>query len=325
MRRREFISLLGAAATVPPTRSRAQPQSKTYVIGLLAPARVPHVIEAFQDGLRKSGYIEGQNLKIEYRFLQGANATLDELAAELVHLHPDVIVTLGTPPVIAAKQATKTIPIVMLAAGDPLGSGIVASLAHPRGNITGVTLYGAELAGKRVAVFKEAVPGIANIGVLGNARNPLNIQMLWPQTQVAARSLGLEARLFTVHELAGLSAAFEGMAREHAGGLIVLSDVLLNSARGTIVGLAAQHHLPAIYEEREFVADGGLLSYGPNVSEMVRHSTVFVDKILKGANPSDLPIEQPTKFELVINLKTAKELGLTIPDKILSVADEVIE
>jgi putative ABC transport system substrate-binding protein len=325
MRRRDFISLLGAAATFPPTHSRAQPQSKTYIVGYLAPASVPHVIEALQDGLRKFGYIEGQNLKIEYRFLQGASATLDALAAELVHLHPDVIVTQGTPAVIAAKQATRTIPIVMAAAGDPLGSGIVASLAHPDGNVTGVALYGAELAGKRVAVFKEVVPGLGSIGVLGNATNPYNIKLLWPQTQAAARSLGLEARLFTVHEAAELSGAFEGMAGDHAGGLVVLADVLFNSERRTIIGLAAQHRLAAIYEDREFVANGGLLSYGPNISEMTHHSVVFIDKILKGANPGDLPIEQPTKFELAINLKTAKALGLTIPDKLLSVADDVIE
>jgi putative tryptophan/tyrosine transport system substrate-binding protein len=325
MRRREFISLLGAAATLPPTRSRAQPQSKTYIIGYLAPARLPGVIEALQDGLRKLGYIEGQNLKIEYRFLQGAGATLDALAAELVRLHSDIIVTQGTPAVIAAKQATRTIPIVMAAAGDPLGSGIVASLAHPGVNITGFTLYGAELAGKRVAVFKEAVPGIASIAVLGNARNPLNAQLLWPQTRAAALSLGLEARLFAVHEPAELSGAFESMARDHAGGLVVLSDVLFSSERRTIIGLAAQHRMAAIYENREFAAAGGLLSYGPNATELVRRSAVYVDKILKGSKPGDLPIEQPTEFELVINLKTAKELGLTIPDKILTVADEVIE
>jgi putative ABC transport system substrate-binding protein len=319
------MSLLGAAATLCSTRSRAQPQSRTYIIGYLAPARLPHVIEALQDGLRKLGYIEGQNLKIEYRFLQGASATLDALAAELVHLHSDIIITQGTPALIAAKQATRTIPIVMAAAGDPLGSGIVASLAHPGGNVTGFTLYGAELAGKRVALLNEAVPGIASIGVLGNAKNPLHTQLLWPQTRAASLSLGLEARLFTVHEPAELSGAFESMARDHAGGLVVLADVLFISERRTIIGLAAQHRLAAIYEEREFAADGGLLSYGPNVPELARHSAVFVDKILRGTKPSDLPIEQPTEFELVINLKTAKELGLTIPDKMLTVADEVIE
>ena len=169
------------------------------------------------------------------------------------------------------------------------------------------------------------MPRIASIAVLGNARNPFNTQLAWPQTRVAAQSLGLEARLFTVQEPAELSAAFEGMARNYVGGLVVLSDSLFNSTRRTIIGLAAQHRLAAIYEGREFVADGGLLSYGPNISEMQRQAAVFVDKILKGSKPGDLPIEQPTRFELVINLTTAKALGLAIPDKMLTVADEVIE
>ena len=251
MRRRDFMTLLGATATLCSTRSRAQPQSKTYTIGYLAPARIPHDIEALQDGLRKLGYIEGQNLKIEYRFLQGASATLDALAAELVHLHSDIIVTDGTPAVIAAKQATRTIPIVMAPAGDPLGSGIVASLAHPEGNVTGFTLYAAELSSKRVALFKEAVPGIASIGVLGNAKNPLHTQLLWPETQAAALSLGLEARLFMVPELAELSGAFESMAQDHAGGLVVLSDALFTSERRTIIGLAAQHRLARLFQNVE--------------------------------------------------------------------------
>jgi putative tryptophan/tyrosine transport system substrate-binding protein len=327
MRRREFVTLLaGAAVTLRSAQSYAQPQpSKIYRMGYLAAARIPHLIEALQEGLRKFGYIEDQNLKIEYRFAQGGTATLDVLAAELVRLSPDVIIILGTPAVIAVKQATKTIPIVMAGVGDPLGSGIVTSLAHPDGNVTGVALFGAELAGKRVAVFKEAVPGLGSVGVLGNATNLLNTKLLWPQTQAGARSLGLEARLFTVREAAELSEAFDDMARDHAGGLVVLSDALLNSERRTIIGLAAQHRLAAMYEGREFVADGGLLSYGPNLSEMIRRAGGFIDKILKGAKPADLPIEQPTEFELVINLKTAKLLSLTIADKILAVADKVIE
>jgi putative ABC transport system substrate-binding protein len=176
-----------------------------------------------------------------------------------------------------------------------------------------------------VALFKEAVPGIASIGVLGNAKNPLHTQLLWPETQAAALSLGLEARLFTVHELAELSGAFQSMAQDHAGGLVVLSDALFTGERRTIIGLAAQHHLAAIYEERVFAADGGLLSYGPNIAEIQRQAAVFVDKILKGSKPRDLPIEQPTRLELVINLNTAKTLGLTIPDKMLAIADDVIE
>jgi putative tryptophan/tyrosine transport system substrate-binding protein len=327
MRRREFVTLFaGGLVTLRSAQSHAQPQpSKIYRMGYLAPARIPHLIEALLEGLRKFGYIEDQNLKIEYRFPQDGMATLDVLAAELVRLSPDIIVTVATPPAIAAKRATTTIPIVMATAGDPLGSGIVSTLAHPGGNITGVTLYGGELAGKRVGVFKEAVPRIASIAVLGNAKSPLSTQVLWPQTQIAAHSLGLEARLYMVHELGDLSTAFESMARDHADGVIVLSDALFNSARRTIIGLAAQHRLAAIYEAREFVTDGGLLSYGPNIAEMTRRSAAFVDKILKGAKPGDLPIEQPTEFELVINLKTARALGLTMPDQLLATADQVIE
>jgi putative tryptophan/tyrosine transport system substrate-binding protein len=327
MRRRGFVTLLlGAAMMLRSAQSHAQPQaSKIYRMGYLAPARIPHLIEALQEGLRKFGYVEEKNLKIEYRFPQGGAAALDALAAELVRLSPDVIVTVATAPAIAAKRATTTIPIVMATAGDPLGSGIVSSLAHPGGNITGVTLFGGELAAKRVGVFKEAVPGIASIAVLGNARGPLTAELFWPQTQAAARSLGLEARLYAVQKLSDLSMAFERMAQDHVDGLVVLSDALFNSARETIIGLAARHRLATIYEAREFVADGGLLSYGPNIAKMTLRSAAFIDKILKGAKPGDLPIEQPTEFELVINLKTAKVLGLTIPDKILTTADEVIE
>ena len=305
-----------------PSRARPQP-SKIYRIGYLAPARIPHLIEAFQDGLRKLGYIEGQNLTIEYRFQDGGTV-LDALAAELVRLNPDIIVTVSTPPAIAAKGATTTIPIVMATAGDPLGSGIAASLSHPGGNITGVTLYASELAGKRLQVFKEAVPGIARVAVLGNGKSPLTA-LLWQQTQSAARPLRLEARLFVVQEPGDLSAAFEAIAQDGSDGVVVLADALFNSVRQTIIALAAKYRLPTMYEGREFIQDGGLISYGPNITEMTRRSAVYVDKILKGAKPGDLPIEQPTVFELVINLKTAKALGLTIPHNLLVLADEVIE
>ena len=192
------------------------------------------------------------------------------------------------------------------------------------GNVTGVTLYAAELSGKRLEVFKEAVPGIARIAVLGNGRNPIN-QSYWQETQKAARPLGLEVRLFQVEELADLPAAFGAIAQDGTDGLVALSDAQLNSARRTIIALAAKYRLAVMYEAREFAQDGGLISYGPNILEMTRRSAAFVDKILKGAKPADLPLERPTTFELVINLKTAKALGLTVPDKLLSTADEVIE
>jgi putative ABC transport system substrate-binding protein len=212
----------------------------------------------------------------------------------------------------------------MATAGDPLSSGIVTSLAHPSGNITGVTLYGAELAGKRLEVFKKAVPASARVAVLGNQKNPLSL-IFWQQTQAAARPLGLDARLYEVQEPRDLPTTFDSVARDGADGVVVLSDALFNSVRQTIIALAAQHRLPAMYEASEFVEDGGLISYGPNIDDMTRLAAAYVDKILKGAKPGDLPIEQPTKFDLVINLKTARTLGLTIPPNLLAIADEVIE
>jgi putative tryptophan/tyrosine transport system substrate-binding protein len=256
MRRREFITLLGNAVVLFAHCSAQSQPLNTYKLGYLAPAQIPHLIEALQDGLRKLGYVEGQNLKIEYRFPQGGGASIDELADELVRLAPDVIVTVATPPAIAAKRATTTIPIVMATAGDPLSSGIVASLPHPGGNITGVTLYAAELSGKRLEVLKKIVPASARVAVLGNQKNPLSL-LLWQQTQAAAQSLGLEARLYIVQEPRDLSKTFEAVAHDGADGIVILSDALFNSLRQTIVALAAQHHLPAVYEASEFVEDGG--------------------------------------------------------------------
>jgi putative tryptophan/tyrosine transport system substrate-binding protein len=326
MRRREFITLLcTTGGMLCLLLSRAQSQSsKTYRIGYLALVKIPHLIEALQDGLRKFGYVEGENLKTEYRVLQGGSATLDALAAELVRLSPDLIVTVGTPPALAAKRATTTIPIVMATVGDPAGLGIVASLGHPGGNVTGVTLYSSELSGKRVEVLKQAVPGIARIAVLGNGSSPLT-QLLWQQTQMAAQLARLDARLFTVQEPGELSAAFETMVQDGANGVVILSDSVFNSVRRTIIALATTHRLPAVYEAREFVVDGGLISYGPNIAEMSRRSAAVVNKVLKGAKPADVPIEQPTEFELVINLRTAKALDLIVPHNLLVLADEVIE
>jgi putative tryptophan/tyrosine transport system substrate-binding protein len=323
MRRREFVSLLGATVTLCSTRSQAQ-RSENYLIGYLALAEIPYLTKAWKDGMRKLGYIEGHNLRVEYRFLPAEGTSADALAAELVKLNPDVITAQGTAMTLAAKRATATIPIVMTPVADPLHAGIVTNLAHPGGNVTGTMLYGAELAGKRVDVFKQAVPGLTRIAVLGVGGSPVT-RVLWPETQNAVQSLNLEARLFTVHDPAELSATFKAIAQDNANGLLVLADPMLNAAKKTIIALAASHRLPAIYEDREFVQDGGLISYGPSIAEMTRRSTAFVDKILKGANPGELPIEGPTEYELVVNLKTAKEFGLAIPDKLLTVADEVVE
>jgi putative tryptophan/tyrosine transport system substrate-binding protein len=266
--------------------------------------------------------VEGKNLEIEYRY--GAAEALDALAAELVELQPDIIVTVATPPALAAKRATTRIPVVMATAGDPVRLGVVASFARPGGNVTGVTLYGTELNAKRIELFREAIPGIKRIAFLANAKN-LYSQFLWEEAEPAARALGLEPILCRSQELRDLPATFGEMERKQANALIVFSDALFNNARRQIIALAAEHNLPVMYEGREFVEDGGLISYGPDIVEMTRRSAAFVDKILKGTNPADLPIEQPTRFELAINTKSAKALGLSLPPILLARADEVIE
>jgi putative ABC transport system substrate-binding protein len=321
MRRREFITLIGSTVAWP-LAAGAQQGSKIYRLGYLAPAPIPHLIDALVSAMRELGYVEGKNIKIEYRY--GGTGTYDVLAAELVKLHPDAIVTVSTPPALAAKQATTTIPIVMATAGDPVRFGVVASYARPGGNITGVTLYGLDLSAKRVELFSEAIPGVRRIAFLANGKNPYD-KFLWEETEPAARALGLEPYLFNMEELDDLSGIFVEMERKGVNALVVLSDALLNSVRRQIIALAAEHHLPAMYEAREFVEDGGLISYGPDIVEMTRRSAAFVDKVLKGISPADLPIEQPTRFELVINAKSARALGLTLPPTLLARADEVIE
>jgi len=324
MRRREFIKIVAIAGTGWPHAVRAQQPTKMYRLGYLAPVRIPHFIEALQTGLRELGYVEGRNLQVDYRFGGSQLDTLDVPAAELVALGPNAIVTVATAAAIAAKRATATIPIVMAIVGDPLRAGLVANLAHPGGNITGTTMYESELSGKRVDVLKEAMLGISRIAVLGNAINPSN-QYWWEEMQPAARALGIEQQLFMVGEPGALATVFAAMQRNGVDAVIVLADPMLISAQRQIIELAAEHRLPAMYGQREYVEDGGLISYGPNVVEVIRHSATFVDKILKGAKPADLPIEQPTKFELIINLKTARSLGLTIPPLLLARADKVIE
>jgi putative ABC transport system substrate-binding protein len=323
MRRREFIVLLGGAAAAWPLAARAQQPPKIYHLGYLAPARIEHLIEALQAGLREFGYVEGRNLAIEYRF-GSQPETLDALAAELVQLSPDVILTLGTPSVIAAKRATSAIPIVITSAGDPVRSGVVASLARPGGNVTGCALYNIEISGKRIELLKKAKPSIARVAVLANATNPIN-EYFWQDTQYAGRALGIETRRFDANTTRDLVAAFAAMRQHSPDALVVLSDSIFNAARQQIIGFAADQRIPATYEGREYVESGGLMSYGADIAYMNRLSATFVDKVLKGAKLAELPIQEPTKFELVINLKTAKALGLTVPPGLLVAADEVIE
>jgi putative tryptophan/tyrosine transport system substrate-binding protein len=327
MRRREFIAGLGGAAvtaTVGTLTALGQRAKKVMHLGYLAQARLPLPIEAMLTGFREFDYVEGQNLVIEYRFEQGQSKSLDELAAELVRLGPAVIVTIGTPAALAAKRATTTIPIVMATVGEVLRTGLVTNLARPGGNITGLTLYADQLSSKRLELFKEMVPRIERVAVLGNANNPIH-GYYWDDMQPSGRALGLNLRLFDVKELNDLSTTFITIKQEESDSLIVLSDVRFNAVRKDIIGLAAFHRLPAMYEAREFVEDGGLACYGPSIADLSRRSAALIVKIFQGANPGDLPVEQPTKFELIINRKTAKVFGLDIPPTLLARADEVIE
>jgi putative tryptophan/tyrosine transport system substrate-binding protein len=324
LKRREFITLLGGAAVPWPLAARGQQAPRAARLGYLAPASNPDLQQALLGGLRDLGYVEGQNLAIEYRFMLGQSKSYDELAAELARSAPDAMVVVGTPPALAAKRQTTSIPIIMGPAADPLRSGLVASLSRPGGNVTGVSLYGSEMVRKRMEIFKEAVIGIQRIAVLANAENPLH-RFLWDDLQPIGPALGLQFRLLVVSGLDNFPAVFATMKQDGFDAMTLLTDAQFFSARRQISSLAAMHRLPAMYESRESVADGGLISYGASISDLTRRTATFVVKVINGAKPADLPIEQPTKFELVINLKTAKALGLDIPTTILARADEVIE
>jgi len=321
--RRAFIAgLFGAAAWS--LAARGQQPAKVARIGYLAPARLPSLIDALRTGLRDLGYVEGQNLAVEYRFALGQTKSYDELAQELIRLEPAAIVLTGTPAALALKRQTTTIPIIVAPIADPVALGLARSLAHPGGNVTGVTMYGSELAHKRMEILKEMVPRIRRIAVLSNAENPLH-RFLWDDIQPISSALGLEFRLFSIADLNELATVLSAMTRDGFEAFTPLSDAQFFSARRHIAGLAITHRLPGMYEGREFVEDGGLMSYGPNIPDLTRRAATFVVKVLNGAKPGDLPIEQPTKFELVINQRAAKTIGLDVPATLLARADEVIE
>jgi len=308
----------------------AQQAAKVPRIGWLAvnlAAANPHLREAFLQGLRDLGYVEGRNLMIEYRFAEGKLDRLSDLAAELVALKVDVIVAGATPAAVAAKQATKTIPIVFASGGDPVTDGLVTSLARPGGNVTGTSGRVPELVGKCLEQVKRAVPGISRVAVLWQpgAVGERTEKDMVKGAEVAARALGVRLQFVEARGPADFDRAFSDMTKARAGALTVLTSPMLFSERRHLVDLAAKHRLPAVYTLREFVDAGGLMAYGPNAADVYRRVATYVDRILKGAKPADLPIEQPTKFELVINLKTAKALGLTIPQSVLGRADEVIQ
>ena len=327
MKRREFISLVGAAAAWP-LAARAQQVGKTPQIGYLgvsSPSLEPHYVEAFRQKLRELGHVEGKNIAIEYRWAEGQDDRLPNLASELVRLKPDVIVTTGTPGAVAAMQATKTIPIVMASSADPVGSGLVASLARPGGNVTGFTILGPELEGKRLELLKQAVPGLSRLAVLWNPSNP-GIVSYFETVKNAGRALQISlGPVVEVRRSDELDNAFTAIASARPHALVVIADRFLLSHRKQIVEFAAVKRLPTMYPYREYVDAGGLMSYAPSNIELFLGTAIYVDKILKGAKPGDLPIQEPTKFELVINLKTAKALGLDVPLHLQQLANEMIE
>ena len=321
LKRRQFITLLGGIAAVLPLDVRAQRPTK--LIAYFAPARTQHLVDAFIRGLRDLGYIDGKNITIQYHFADEQGQALDAVAIKVVELAPDVIVVVGIAAATQAKRATTVIPIVFAPTGDPVRSGLVPSLGSPNGNLTGVSLYASELNQKRLEILKEAMPSVHQIGALWNANNPSQNQY-WADTSSAADRIGLTARPMMAKGLGDLEASFAGTKGERLDGLVVLTDAEFDAGR-KIIRLAAEYHLPAIYEHRAFVEAGGLISYGPSIDQLSYRAAAYVDKILKGMKPADLPIEQPTRFELIVNLKTAKALGITIPPSFLSRADEVIE
>ncbi len=328
MNRRSFIGTLAGGLLAAPLVAEAQPAGKIYRIGYLsagAPTSNPLVIAAFQQGLRDLGWVEGQNIDIEYRWAAGRFDRLPDLAADLVHLKVDVIIAAPTPAALAAKNATGTVPIVAVSLTHPVELGLVGSLARPGGNVTGLSYsVGADIFGKDLELLKEVVPRVRRVAVLSNPDSPAQ-PLTVRNVKDAARSLGLQLQLLEARGPEGFDGAFAAMAREHVGALLVVQDPAFIPHRARLVDLAAKNRLPSIFTQREDAEAGGLMSYGPSLSDLYRRAGTYVDKILKGANPGDLPVEQPTKFELVINLKTAKALGLTIPPSLLQRADQVIE
>jgi putative ABC transport system substrate-binding protein len=324
MRRREFITLLSAAAAWP-LASQAQQAGRLYRIGVLETTSVDQNaanMDALRLGMKVLGYIEGQNFVIEYRSANGRGERFPELALDLVHLKVDVIMTRGTPAVLAAKNATTSVPIVMAAVGEPLM--VVPNLAHPGGNITGLSGFATDLEAKRFEILHELVPHAARIAGLYNMGNPL-FPPQWDELQRAAQVRGVQAQLLDVRKSSDIAPAFDTASREHTDGLMVGIDALTQPNGKLIAELALKHRIPTIYASKEFIEAGGLIAYGPNYADLYRRAASYIDKIFKGEKPGDLPIEQPVKFELIINLKTAKAIGLYIAPTLLARADEVIE
>ena len=324
MRRREFIAGLGSAAAWPLAAAAQQP-GRVWRVGFLGPERpTDAMLSAFRDGLRERGYVEGQNLSVDFRWPQETFDQNPSVAAELIRSNVDVLVAWASPAVIAARRATSTIPIVMTNVGDPLGSGFVASLARPGGNVTGVSNISRDLTGKLIQHLVEIVPGMNRVGVVHNASNPV-VTVELRETEDAIRALGLQFKIVEASKAEDFESAFARLSTERVNGVVLLADPSLIVSAWRIAEVAQKTRLPTAFQRRENVEAGGLLSYGANLNDQLRQAAFYVDRILRGEKPADLPVQQPTRFELVINLKTAKALGLTIPETLLATADEVIQ
>jgi putative ABC transport system substrate-binding protein len=327
LKRREFITLLGGAAAAWPLAARAQQAQPVRRIGVLstrAPGADPHLLTALQRGLEETGFVDGQNLGIEYRFAANQYDRLPTLAADLVGQRVALIVSMGTPAAPAAKAATATIPIVFGVGDDPVQLGLVVSLARPGGNLTGITTLSGELGSKRLELLRELVPTAALVGVLVNPSN-VNAEAVLKDLQAAARAIGLQIHLLRASTEREIEAAFATLLALRAGGLMVGTDPFFNSRSDLIARLALRHAVPTVYQFREFAAAGGLMSYGGSITEVYRLAGLYAGRILKGEKPADLPVHQSTKVEMILNLQTAKSLGLTVPTTLLARADEVIE
>ena len=326
MNRRTFVLLLAGATAARPLAVSARQSGKVFRVGVLnAGIGTPKPLaDVSRDAFEKLGWFEGKNISFERRYAENHPDRLADLAAELVRLKVDLIMAGGTLAPLAAKRATTTIPIVMTTAGDPVGSGLVSNLARPEANVTGLSFMSPDLAGKRLQLLKEVVPRIARVAVLRDAANPYPARE-FKETQRAAQTLGIEVQSLEVREPDDFAGAFDAMKRQQPDALFAIGDPLISDLRRQIVDFASAQRLPAAYSLREYVEAGGLMSYGASISDLVRRAAGYVDKILQGAKPEGLPVEQPTKFELVINLKAAKALGLTIPPLLLARADEVVE
>jgi putative tryptophan/tyrosine transport system substrate-binding protein len=325
MRRREFITALcGAVAW--PLGAGAQQAGKLPTIGFLGQSTrsaSSEWVAAFVERLRELGWFEGRNVAIDYRWAEGRTEGLPEIATDFLRRKVDIIVTSGTPQVLAAKQATSVIPIVFATAGDPVGTGIVASLARPGGNITGLATLATELAGKRLELLREVVPGLARLAIMGNVANPFT-ELELAEVQAAAGTIDLKVERLEIRRAQDITPAFEAL-KDRADALYVCADALTNTNRIRISILAVGERLPTMHHTRDYVEAGGLMSYGPNYPDLFRRASDYVDKILRGTKPGDIPIEQPTKFDLIVNLTTAKALGLTVPASLLTRSNEVIE